>query len=86
LAIAQNPVAQPWNDVEVGLMIKFFRRIGIQPPPRPDRTQLRSELFASLDAAVNQARTGLSVRDIADHLERRVELMRLADSIARPVL
>jgi hypothetical protein len=68
-------------------MMTFLRRmLGTPTLPRPDRAQLRSELFASLDAAVNQARTGLSVRDIADHLERRVELMRLADSIARPVL
>ena len=50
---------------------------------RSDRAQLRSELFASHDVAINHARTGLSARDIADHLERRVELMRLADLQSR---
>jgi hypothetical protein len=68
-------------------MMTFLRRIfGTPTPRRPDRAQLRSVFFTSLDVAINHARTGLSARDIADHLERRVELMRLADSVARPIM
>ena len=69
------------------MMSAFLRRMFRKPtPPRRDRAQLRSELFTSLDVAINQARTGLSARDIADHLERKLEFMRLADAIARPIL
>jgi hypothetical protein len=69
------------------MMSAFLRRMfGTPTPRRPDRAQLRSELFTSLDVAINRARAGLSARDIADHLERKMELMRLADSISRPIL
>lgn len=65
-------------------LTRFFD--GKQTTPRPGRDVLRSDLFASLDAAINHARTGLSAREIADHLEQQTGWLRVADAIARPVL
>lgn len=70
------------------MISRLLRRV-FRKPPTPtclDRQQFRAELFASVDEAINRARSGLSARDLADHLERKTELIRISDSISRSIL